>query len=231
MSEKIVKLGYPIYEGMPVYPGLPEVKVTLKEDKKKGDPWNGSVLSIYLHAGTHVDAPFHHFNDSPLGIDGIPADHFVYDHPLVIDIDVTEKDQLITVEDLKSAGDALYEADFLIFNTGAYKKRDKDFMDFATGFATVSPEAAQFIRQNLSKVKAVGTDTLSIENIPNGSEDGFSVHKAFLDPDGKNSLILIYEDLNIAPIVGKKIQSIFCTPLSIVGKDASIVNPFARIED
>lgn len=50
MSKKYVELGYPIYEGMPVYPGLPEVKVTLREDLEAGADWNGSVLSIYLHA-------------------------------------------------------------------------------------------------------------------------------------------------------------------------------------
>lgn len=34
MPEKYVDLGYPIYEGMPVFPGLPEVKVELRENFK-----------------------------------------------------------------------------------------------------------------------------------------------------------------------------------------------------
>ena len=55
--KKLVEIGYPISNNMPVYPGLPEVTLNLREDITKGDQWNGPVLSIYLHAGTHVDAP------------------------------------------------------------------------------------------------------------------------------------------------------------------------------
>lgn len=231
MPEKYVDLGYPIYEGMPVFPGLPEVKVELKEDKEKGDHWNGSVLTTYLHAGTHVDAPFHHFSDESVGIDSIPAENFVYGHPLMLDVPAQKEDDLITVEQLEEYGEALHEADILIFNTHSYKKRNIDFEDYSNGFSTVSPEAAEYIRENLPKVKAVAIDTLSIENIPIGKTNNFRTHKAFLDPNKPNDTILIYEDVNLEPIVGETIKKIYCTPLRIVGRDASICNPVAIIEE
>ena len=112
----IVELGYPIFAGMPVYPGLPQVEVTPRERIQNGDPWNGSILSIYLHAGTHADAPWHYLDDA-FGIDQIPAENFIYNHPLLVSPDCGPG-SLISVQDLQAAGDDLYEADALFFNTG-----------------------------------------------------------------------------------------------------------------
>lgn len=231
MSTKYVELGYPVYEGMPVYPGLPEVKVALRENLEAGDDWNGSVLTIYLHAGTHVDAPWHYMGGSAPGIDLIPIDRFFYRHPLLLDVPAKCKNDLITIEQLKAYGEELYEADLLIFNTHSYPKRETDFEDYANGFAAVGAEAAEFIREQLPNVKAVAIDTLSIENIGVGKTNGFRTHKAFLDPAKPNHTILIYEDINIAPVAGKKLVSACCTPLRIKGKDASICNLVAEIED
>ncbi|MBV8327307.1 cyclase family protein [Chryseobacterium sp.] len=228
-NTRYVETGYPIYEGMPVYPGLPKVKVELRESLDKGDDWNGSVLSMYLHAGTHVDAPRHHISNA-LGIDQVPIENFFYQHPLLIDIPEPGKDYLITIDDIKRYHD-LNKYDILIFNTQSYKKRNKDFMSYANGFPTVSPETAEYIREHLPNIKAVAIDTLSIENIALGKDNGFRTHKAFLDPERVNGTILIYEDVNIAPIVGKKLVSACCTPLRIVGGDASNCNLVFEIQD
>lgn len=231
MAKHYVELGYPIYENMPVYPGLPEVKVTLRENLEVGDDWNGSVLSIYLHAGTHVDAPWHYMGGEAPGIDQIPIDRFFYQHPLLVDVPAQKKNDLITIEQLKACGEELYQADLLIFNTHSYTKRDQDFMDYADSFPAVSAEAAEFIREQLPNVKAVAIDTLSIENIGVGKTNGFRTHKAFLDPQKPNKTILVYEDINIAPIAGKKLLSACCTPLRITGRDASVCNLVVEIEE
>lgn len=134
-----------------------------------------------------------------------------------------------TVDRLKSFSPEIYKADLLIFNTHSYLKRDTDFMDYATDFATLSYETAEFIRESLPNVKAVAIDTLSIENFSFGKENGYRTHKAFLDPSRENDTILIYEDINPAPIVGKKLLSACCTPLRIIGGDASICNLIVAI--
>lgn len=228
---RLVEIGYPISNNMPVYPGLPEVKLTLREDITKGDPWNGSVLSIYLHAGTHVDAPWHYMGGDAPGIDKIPIEKFFYNKPLLIDAPAKKENDLISIEQITAYEDELMTADLLIFNTHSYSLRDTDFMKYATGFPAVSPEAAEFIREKLPHVKAVAIDTLSIENIALGKENGFRTHKAFLDPDRPNEPILIYEDINPAPILGKKLLRAFCTPLRISGGDASICNLVVEIEE
>lgn len=228
---KRVEIGYPIYEGMPVYPGLPEVKVELRESLERGDDWNGSVLTIYLHAGTHCDAPWHYMGGDAPGIDQVDIDNFFYEHPLLVDCPATKDNDLITVEHLKACGDELYEADFLIFNTHYWEKRSVDFDDYANDFPAVGAEAAEFIRTELPKVKAVGIDTLSIENIAMGRENGFRTHKAFLNPDLPNDTICIFEDVNPEPIIGKKLLRACTVPLRIVGRDASICNIVVEIDE
>lgn len=228
---KYVELAYPIYEKMPVYPGLPEVNLRRRDNMDKGDEWNGSVLSVYLHAGTHVDAPWHYMGGDAPGIDSIPIDRFFYQHPMLLDVPAQQPNELITLDRLKSFSPEIYEADLLIFNTHSYLKRAADFMDYAADFATLSYEAAEFIRESLPNVKAVAIDTLSIENLSLGKENGYRTHKAFLDPGRENDTILIYEDINPAPLVGKKLLNACCTPLRIVGGDASICNLIVAIDE
>lgn len=227
---KYVELGYTLYKGMDVYPGLPEVELQLRESLERNDAWNGSVLSVYLHHGTHVDAPWHYMGGNAPTIDQIPIEKFVYDKPLLLDVPAQKENDLITVDQIKKYGDEIYQADLLIFNTHYYKKRSQKFDEYSNGFPAVSPEAAEFIREELPQVKAVAIDTLSIENIPLGKINGFRTHKAFLDPDRKNDTILIYEDMNPEPIIGKKIARAFCSPIRIKGGEAAICNLVAEIE-
>lgn len=55
---KIIDLTLPIYEGMPVYPGDPEVEIEQIQTIKK-DGWNTKRLHINGHDGTHVNAASH----------------------------------------------------------------------------------------------------------------------------------------------------------------------------
>jgi kynurenine formamidase len=129
-------------------------------------------------------------------------------------------------------GDALREADILFFNTGHWKFRENDFPAYYTDFPAVSPEAAEYIRTELPEVKAVAIDTLSIENMKNGAENGFRTHNAFLNPKKfPQRTILIFEDYNPQPIIGKNLLSAFSTPLRLRGTDGSVVNIAVEIEN
>ena len=59
---KIVDLTLPMYTGMPVYPGDPEVSIKLIQTLEK-DGWNMRRLQINGHDGTHVNAPIHGVKD------------------------------------------------------------------------------------------------------------------------------------------------------------------------
>ncbi|SDI41476.1 cyclase family protein [Natribacillus halophilus] len=226
---KYVEIGYPIYEGMPVHPALPQVKLEPNERLEKGDSWNGSVLSIYLHAGTHVDAPWHHMPNGK-GIDDIPIEDFIYQRPLLINVE-RGPNEFIEIKDLEAYGDELKEADILFFNTGYWKYRRDNFDKYAGDFPAVSPDAAEYIRTKLPNCKAVAIDTLSIENLNDAPNNSFFVHHAFLNHEKYSEpTMLIYEDINPEPLIGKTLKSAFSAPLRLEGYDASVVNVIVEVE-
>lgn len=227
---KYVEVGYPIYPGMPVYPGLPEVSIAPREQISNGDSWNGSVLSIYTHAGTHVDAPCHYVEGAP-SIDAIPISDFIYKKPLLINT-LGTPNHLISVEEIQQAGgQALHEADILFFNTGHWRFRAENFERYCKDFPALSPEAAEYIRTELLKVKAVAIDTLSIENMQIGATNGFATHHALLNTQRfSQRTILVYEDYTPEPIIGKKLLSAFTAPLRLQNTDATVVNIVVEID-
>ena len=71
---RIIDLSRPIYEGMPVFPGDPEVKI---QTLGAAGSENGLVRRISLgsHTGTHVDA-FAHMHPDGHALDDIPLERF-----------------------------------------------------------------------------------------------------------------------------------------------------------
>ena len=113
-----IEVSYPISHHMPVYPGLPDVELNDRERIANGDAWNGTVMTIYTHAGTHVDAPSH-YRDGASTLDMIPIEHFMYEHPVMVEIDACES-YLITIDDICNTPGAT-EADLLFFTPAGGK--------------------------------------------------------------------------------------------------------------
>ncbi|MBW2059610.1 MAG: cyclase family protein [Deltaproteobacteria bacterium] len=222
-----IELSYEIGPDIPVYPGSPRDEFIPVSRMKEGDVCNATVLKHYLHNGTHVDAPFHFGRDSRT-IDQISIDDFVYYQPLVIGKRL-HRSELVEPADLLSYGDSLYSADILLIFTGFSQFRN-DTAVFADDFPAISRESAELIRKSLLNVKAVAIDTLSIESPTLGPESDFEVHRTLLDERLYDTRpLLVYEDVNIARVVDKKIRMICAFPLRLKGLDASPVSMVAEI--
>lgn len=223
-----VEMAYPLSPNIPVFPGLPHDEFKPHTRMKNGDESNTTMVNHFLHNGTHVDAPFH-FYDKGISIDQVSIEDFCYSKPLIIQKKLS-KGGLITAEDLKSAGAALYEADILLLCTGYYGLRS-DQTAYADDFPALSKEAAKLIRVELLNVKAVAIDTLSIESCIQGPKYDFVVHKTLLDGDLFSTRpLLIYEDVNLGIILNHHIDRIFAFPLRLVGLDASPVSIVAEVK-
>jgi len=59
---KIIDLSQPLYSGMPVFPGDPEVVIEQQQTFKE-DGWNMKRVNINLHDGTHLNVPIHGTKD------------------------------------------------------------------------------------------------------------------------------------------------------------------------
>ncbi|MCE7898360.1 MAG: cyclase family protein [bacterium] len=81
---QIVDLSQPLFDGMPVYPGDPEVHIKQIHSLDQ-EGWRLRYLQMSTHIGTHADA-FFHMDESGETIDNIPIDRYIGETRLV-DID------------------------------------------------------------------------------------------------------------------------------------------------
>ncbi|WP_274649536.1 cyclase family protein [Paenibacillus humicola] len=70
----VIDLSFPIADGMPVYPGDPEVKVKVAHTYER-QTWELRELSMGSHTGTHVDAPSH-MHPGAATLDELPLERF-----------------------------------------------------------------------------------------------------------------------------------------------------------
>ncbi|MED4601344.1 cyclase family protein [Paenibacillus validus] len=71
---KIIDLSVPLYTGMPVFPGDPEVRVAVVQTYET-HAWELRQLILGSHTGTHVDA-FSHMHAGLETLDEIPLERF-----------------------------------------------------------------------------------------------------------------------------------------------------------
>lgn len=223
----LLELSYVLSETIPVYPGSPEEAYRKHTRIADGDPSNTTVITHYLHNGSHVDAPFH-FDKDGNGIDQVAIENYCFCAPLVIECP-KERSGLIGLDDLNRNGAHLFESDILLFHTG-YSAVRAEAARYADDFPALSYEAARFIREELPYVKAIAIDTLSIESAEQGPELDFPVHKMLLHhaTSDKRPLV-IYEDVNVAPILGRPVKAIWAFPLRLQGLDGSPITMVAEV--
>ncbi len=223
----LLELSYPISPRMPVFPGLPLDEFTPHVRMKSGGEANTSIIHHPLHNGTHVDAPFH-FDDDGLTIDQLPVESFVFRQPLLIRKDLG-RGGLISTQDLESAGPGLRTADILLLCTG-YGVRRSEASVYIDDFPALSIDAARMIRTELLNVRAVAIDTLSIESCTQGPRTSNAVHRTLLSSrQYKTRPLLIFEDVNVAAVVGRSVSRILAFPLRFEGLEASPVNIVAEV--
>src|SRR5947207_5327992 len=70
---KLIDVSVPLDTTTPSYPGNTAFTIEGIKRIARGDSSNVSSLHMSVHAGTHVDAP-RHFFDNAIGIDALPLD-------------------------------------------------------------------------------------------------------------------------------------------------------------
>jgi arylformamidase len=75
---RLIDITVPLRDGMPIYPGDPEVMLTRAHSLLRGDLANVSRLALGCHSGTHIDAPVHFIEGGP-DADDIPLDPLIGD--------------------------------------------------------------------------------------------------------------------------------------------------------
>ena len=199
---RIYDISLPIRSGGLVYPGNPEVEITLQQAVAKGAGANVSSIRFGSHTGTHADAARHFFDDGQ-SVDRIPLERLI--GPALL---------LGFPDDLRAIGAAdLRNHDLKGRTRILLRTRNSALLsqkEFVREYTYLAPDGAQYLVDN--GVELVGIDYLSIEQFHSGHH---MAHRILLERS-----VVILEGLDLsAPAPGE--YELICLPLRIEGCDGA----------
>lgn len=213
---KLIDLSHPLENGQPNFPFDPKLSV-LVHNTVASIGYNITQISMSTHQGTHLDAPFHFYDDGKT-IDQLPLARF-YGPAALIDLapgSYLPAKSPITLEMLSPHAGLFMPNAKVIYRTGW----DRAFgsTEFFSDFPTLTLDAAQWIAER--RIGLLGMDT------PTPSTDWKEVHLTLLRAGVE---IVIVEGLtNLDRLPGQFTFAGF--PLSIKGRDGSPIRAVAIVD-
>jgi arylformamidase len=166
----------------------------------RGDTNNSSSIHTSVHAGTHVDAPFHFVPDG-LTIESLPLDFFIGPARVC----AVEPGSHITAADV--LGLDLKGEERVLFKTRNSRLLHKGVYD--PSFAAFSVDGARALVD--SGVRLVGLDYLSAAH----ADEQVPVHRAFLDHG-----VVLLEGIDLSEVPPGRYELI-CPPVKLAGSDGA----------
>jgi len=213
----IIDLTHPLAHGQLNFPFDPKISI-LVHNTVASIGYNMTEMSMATHQGTHLDAPFHFYDDGKT-IEQMDLEHFVGEAHLV-DLapgGYLEASTPLTVGMFEAHADVFRPGARIIYRTGW----DRAFgtPEFFSGFPTLTLEAARWIAGR--GIRMLGMDT------PTPSVDWKECH-----------LILLKEGVEIVIVESlthlEKLPPVFTfigLPLKIVGRDGSPIRAVALVDE
>ncbi len=196
---KIYDISMTINEQMMVYKNVEEKKpiITILKTYKE-NRYNESSITMDIHTGTHIDAPFHMIDNGET-IESIPLEKLVTDCQV---LDLTGIKDGITRKHLQSK--EISEGSFILLKT---KNSYTDSFD--NNFIYLKKSGAKYLADK--KIKGVGIDALGIER----GQKNHDTHTILM-----NQKIIIIEGLRLKDILEGFYQMV-ALPLKIEGTDGA----------
>lgn len=171
--------------------------------------WNATNLHIYSHAGTHIDAPYH-FEVSDERIDEIPVERFI-STAHVITINITERQQLITIDDFDEIAEKVKPGESIIIKTGWHKFVGT--AKYRNELPRISKETANWMVSKQINMLAVEPPSIAdVKNLPEVT----LIHQILLGGD-----IIIAEGLCNTDLLTKQRVQLIALPLKILKGDGA----------
>lgn len=231
---KIVDLTQGLTEEMPLFPGTPPPKFTVKHTVES-DGFREMEIALYSHTGTHLDTPAHVFPRGKkledYGVDQFCGTGLVVDVSPVgqgkitgkvfqkaLEKSVSRKPSPGKVQSVKDQVDReLASIDFLLFYTGQDKKWGE------AGYFTESPSLSEEVAQRVITLglKGIGIDAVSVDPLEG---DMLMAHRILLEKE-----MIIVENLkNLKELIHRDFE-FYGLPLKIDGGEGSPIRAIAKI--
>lgn len=199
---EIIDISVPLQPDMPVWPDTEGVRITPTARLRSGDPANSSKLECGLHAGTHVDAPWHFLEEGDT-VERLSLDAMIGSALVVYLPDVDS----ISARDL--AGLVPAGTTRLLLRTRNSQLWADKVAEFRPDYVALTPDAAEWIVKE--GVRLLGIDYLSVQRYGDSS----STHRILLQ-----KRVVILEGLNLA-YVEPGDYDLICLPLYLVGAEGA----------
>lgn len=196
-----MEVSAPVKSGMLHWPGEPEVSIYRIESISKGNEANVSGLSMSVHTGTHMDAPYHFLNGGK-DISKVPFEALI-GRALVIDVKNPERVDVSDLEryNIKPGSRVLLMTD--------NSRKEWFNREFSRDYVGLSARAADYLAEK--KVQLVGIDFLSIGTY----DEDAGVHRTLLSRG-----IWIIEGLYMNNIT-EGLYDMICLPIRLIGSDGA----------
>ncbi|WP_299272030.1 cyclase family protein [uncultured Psychroserpens sp.] len=226
---EIIDLSQEIYEGMPVYKDLPQVKMSIHNTHEEWDREHNTStktpavhkLELGEHTGTHVDA-INHMAKQYAGqsIDKMPLSMF-YTEGICLDLSYKNLGELIEIEDIQNACKkenlTILENDTVLIYTDHYRKT-YGTKDWSNG-PGLSTSATRWLGQK--NIAAFGVETMS-PGVSNKEVHHICGELGFTH----------YENMiNLYQLIGRPRFRFIALPLKIRGGTGSPVRAVAVFEN
>ena len=212
---KVIDLTHTIKAGMPVFPGTEPPKLDAASTFEN-DGFRETLLTMYSHTGTHMDAPAHVREDG-ITLDKFGADKFV-GKAIVVDCSDLSEGDTIDISYINKYKGIIEDAEFVLFKTGWDRYWDTE--KYYGNFPVISEEVADYLIS--SNKKGIGLDVISIEDLE--SEDLPMHHKVL-----KNNLVIIENLCNLDQI-GSDLFTFCALPLKFINSDGASVRAVAILD-
>ena len=203
---RIVDLSQPVGPDTPVFPGDGPVRIEIIEQTTM----NLSRIELSVHTGTHMDAPFHFFEDAA-SIDRVPLERCM-GPAVLIDLRGIPAGTEIRRDQIEVYRDKLRRARLAVLHTGWSKEwgGPRYFRDHPR----LSGDAAGFLVD--CGVELTGVDMPSVDQAP------YPAHRVLLGAG-----VAIVENLTNLEAIGADFFELIVLPLRLAGRDGSPVRAIA----
>ena len=191
-EQRLIFLGYPLQVDTPTPPAIPAIELAPLLSLDKGDDANVTIIRAASHTGTHVDAPSH-VEPQGITISDFRPDELIFQHPVVVDLTLADC-QVVQPGDLEPFLAEMKRADLLLFRFGYGEIRQADPARYSSQCPGFGVESAQFIRDHLPGLRAIGMDVPSLACIAE-LDRTMAAHNVLLGGQGRRFLVI--EDMKL----------------------------------
>jgi len=226
---RVIDLSQPIAADIPVPPAFAPPELRIIASQAQGSVSNVEQLTLILHEGTHVDAPYHFFSDLPT-VDELPPDCLI-GPAVVVDLTSRRGDVAIEAYDIQqweaAAGKAIRPGDTVLLHTGHsqhWQTGEQGRAYWANGWPHLARSAVEYLAAK--PIKAIGVETFDPDRVDldDIASAEFLTHRTFL----RRGILVIENLAHLDQIPAVRCQ-IVALPLKIAGASGSPVRVIAVV--